>query len=61
MRGLLADPGSLSRDLFGVDGVRALLAEHEQKRNQLPLVGILLTAEQWWRLARHLVADSSAS
>jgi hypothetical protein len=61
VRSLLADPGSLSRELFGGDGVDALLVEHEQKRNQLPLVGILLTAEQWWRLARRLAADSSAS
>ena len=54
VRSLLQDQGSLSLDLFGAAGVERLLAQHGAQRNQLPLIGILLTAEQWWRLARQL-------
>jgi hypothetical protein len=54
VRSLLQDQGSLSLDLFGAAGVEQLLAQHGAQRNQLPLIGILLTAEQWWRLARTL-------
>jgi hypothetical protein len=54
VRSLLQDQGSLSLDLFGAAGVERLLQEHRAQRNQLPLIGILLTAEQWWRLALQL-------
>ncbi|MEY4549107.1 MAG: hypothetical protein RL685_5302 [Pseudomonadota bacterium] len=54
VRGLLQDSGSLSVELLGAAAVDRLLSEHASKRNQLPLLGILLTAEQWWRLARRL-------
>lgn len=54
VRSLLQDQGSLSLDLFGAAGVERLLAEHTAQRNQLAVIGILLTAEQWWRLARRL-------
>lgn len=54
VRALLQDSGSLSLELLGASGVERLLSEHESKRNQLPLLGVLLTAEQWWRLARRL-------
>lgn len=54
VRALLQDTGSLSVELLGAPEVERLLTEHASKRNQLALLGPLLTAEQWWRLARRL-------
>lgn len=54
VRALLQDAGSLSGELLGAPAVESLLREHASKRNQLALLGPLLTAEQWWRLARRV-------
>ena len=51
---LMDEEGSLSRVLFGRDGVRTLLARHRQHQDQLAAIGILLTAETWRQLAHEL-------
>jgi hypothetical protein len=49
---LLGDEGSLSRTLFGRDGVAALLDGKRHAEDRLAVVGIAVTAETWQVLAR---------
>jgi hypothetical protein len=56
--GLLDHEGSLSRVVFGRQGVRALLTSQRQKQDQLAVIGILLTAEMWLGMAREISAAS---
>lgn len=58
--GLIDAEGSLSRELFGRDGARALLDSHHAKRNQLAVLGILAIAEQWRHLALEVRDRSTA-
>jgi hypothetical protein len=53
---LIAEQGSMSRVLFGERGVQTLLDRHRQKRDQLAVVGVLLTAEMWQKLAAEIHA-----
>jgi hypothetical protein len=56
--GLIDHEGSLSRVVFGRDGVRALLTSQRQKQDQLAVIGVLLTAEMWLGMAREIRAAS---
>jgi hypothetical protein len=56
--GLLDQESSLSRVVFGRQGVRALLTSQRQKQDQLAVIGILLTAEMWLGMAREINAAS---
>ena len=51
---LMDEEGSLSRVLFGREGVRTLLGRHQQRQDQLAAIGILLTAETWKHIASEL-------
>lgn len=52
---LLCEAGSSSQALFGSAGVRQLLDEQRRGQSGLEVLGILLTAEMWRRLAAEIL------
>jgi hypothetical protein len=52
---LLCEAGSSSQTLFGRAGVRQLLDEQRRGQSGLEVIGILLTAEMWRRLAEEIM------